>query len=100
MSKDCKNRYELAEKLQEVKEELNECRFNRNLAQLEAHQYKRALDEIEECIKDSICQEECNYNWEKPCPDCDCRYNDIIDIINKTKEVKNEINKKSKAKMV
>lgn len=44
--------------------------------------YKQTLNKIEKYIKDVICKEECNYNWEKPCSDCDCRYNDILDIIN------------------
>lgn len=44
-----------------------------------------ARDKIEKCIKEYVCDEECGFNWDKPCPDCDCRYNDIIDIINKTK---------------
>lgn len=49
--------------------------------------YKQVLNKIEKHIKNMICDEECGFNWNKPCPDCDCRYNDIIDIINKaTKE--------------
>ena len=51
----------------------------------ELEKYKIALDEVEKHIKGIICDEECGFNWEKPCPDCDCRYNDIIGIINKAK---------------
>lgn len=51
--------------------------------------YKQALDKIEKCIKEYVCDEECGFNWDKPCPDCDCRYNDIIDIISKAKDRKN-----------
>ena len=41
---------------------------------------------IEKHIKNVICDEECNFTWEKPCHDCDCRYNNIIEKINKAKD--------------
>lgn len=77
---------ELKRKLQEVKKDLNESNFDRNTAQIEVHQYKQTLDEVERCIKDAICEEECGINREYPCPDCDCSINNIIKIISKEKE--------------
>ena len=51
--------------------------------------YKQALDEVERFIKEDVCDEECGFNWKKSCSDCDCRYNNIIDIISKAKDRKN-----------
>lgn len=48
--------------------------------------YEQSLDEIEKFIKEDVCDEECGFNWKKSCSDCDCRYNNIIDIISKAKE--------------
>lgn len=50
---------------------------------------KQALDEVERFIKEDVCDEECGFNWKKSCSDCDCRYNNIIDIISKAKDRKN-----------
>ena len=77
MSKNCKNCGELTEKLQEVKEELNECRFDRNLAQLEAHQYKQALDEIEKIVSGTYYETEQTIRF---------KMQDIQDVIGKAKE--------------
>lgn len=67
----------LKQELQEVKEELYECRFDRNIAQLEAHQYKQVLDEIEEfCTVYSADHDA-----------YEMVYKDILDIINKSEEV-------------
>lgn len=67
------------------------CRFDRNLAQLEAHQYKQALDEIEKQVK--AMNNECFYDDICDCNNCDmkngCSYYrkfKILNIINKTKE--------------
>lgn len=58
---------------------------NYNL-QMKLYEYKQVLNEIEKFIKEDVCDEECGFNWKKSCSDCDCRYNNIIDIINKAKE--------------
>lgn len=45
----CISKYkEKEQELQEVKEELNECRFDRNLAQLKCHQLEQKLDNIKD----------------------------------------------------
>lgn len=49
--------------------------------------YKQALNEIEKFIKKDVCDEKCGFNWKKSCSDCDCRYNNILDIISKAKEL-------------
>ena len=89
---------ENAEKLEQWLEKYNQVsrdfyngKFDRNLAQLEAHQYKQALDEIEKQVK--AMNNECFYDDICDCNNCDmkngCSYYrkfKILNIINKTKE--------------
>lgn len=64
---------ELEEDFEETKEDLRECEFDRNIAQLEANKYKQALDKIEEfCIVYSD-----NHDAYETV------YKQILDIINK-----------------
>ena len=67
---------ELEEDFEETKEDLRECEFDRNIAQLEANKYKQALDEIEEfCTVYSD-----NHDAYETV------YKQILDIINKAEE--------------
>ena len=43
------------------------------------------LQEIKKYIA-KICKEECGYVQKKRCPDCDCRYGAILDLITKAEE--------------
>ena len=47
--------------------------------------YKQTLQEIKKYIA-KICKEECEYVQKKRCPDCDCRYGAILDLITKAEE--------------
>jgi cell division protein FtsB len=47
--------------------------------------YKETLQEIKKYIA-KICKEECGYVQKKRCPDCDCRYGAILDLITKAEE--------------
>ena len=47
--------------------------------------YKQTLQEIKKYIA-NICKEECGYVQKKRCPDCDCRYGAILDLITKAEE--------------
>lgn len=77
LNKECKD---LKQELQEVKKDLSECEFDRNLAQLEANQYKQALDEIEKfCTVYSA-----NHDAYETV------YKDILAFINKAKEGNND----------
>lgn len=53
---DCyfKQRAKLKQELQEIKEDLNECNFDRNVAQLKANQYKQTIDSIGKLLEDSL----------------------------------------------
>lgn len=81
-SEELKQAYTRANKAEQECEELKKDCPKR----CKSDNYKQALDEIEKCIKDIICKEECGINREYPCSDCDCSINDIIKIINKAKE--------------
>lgn len=47
----------------------------------EMNKLENKLDKIKDCIKNYVCNEECGHDWIKPCGDCDCRYNNILQII-------------------
>lgn len=47
--------------------------------------YKQVLQKIKKYIA-KICKEECGYVQKKRCPDCDCRYGAILDLITKAEE--------------
>lgn len=47
--------------------------------------YKQTLQEIKKYIA-KICKEECGYVQKKRCPDCDCRFGAILDLITKAEE--------------
>lgn len=81
-SEELKKAYTRANKAEQECEELKKDCPKR----CKSDNYKQALNEIEKCIKDIICKEECGINREYPCSDCDCSINDIIKIINKAKE--------------
>lgn len=74
---------ELEEDFEETKEDLRECEFDRNIAQLEANKYKQALDEIDELIKSESCVP-CKELEENSCDECHASI--ILDIINKAKK--------------
>lgn len=44
--------------------------------------YYQTLQKIKKYIA-KICKEECGYVQKKRCPDCDCRYGAILDLITK-----------------
>lgn len=67
---------ELEEDFEETKEDLRECEFDRNIAQLEANKYKQALEEIEGFIE--VVSGECRIS--------EMEWGSIQDIINKAKE--------------
>ena len=48
-------------------------------------QYQQTLQKIKKHIA-KICKEECGYVQKKRCPDCDCRYGAILDLITKAEE--------------
>lgn len=47
--------------------------------------YYKTLQEIKKYIA-KICKEECGYVQKKRCPDCDCRFGAILDLITKVEE--------------
>lgn len=47
--------------------------------------YRHTLQEIKKYIA-KICKEECGYVQKKRCPDCDCRFGTILDLITKAEE--------------
>jgi hypothetical protein len=53
--------------------------------QKENERLKSYLQEIKKYIA-KICKEECGYVQKKRCPDCDCRYGAILDLITKAEE--------------
>lgn len=72
-------------RVQKLSEDLscsNKCL--RNKIDIE-HKYRTTLQEIKKYIA-KICKEECGYVQKKRCPDCDCRYGAILDLITKAEE--------------
>lgn len=49
------------------------------------YKLKQILQEIKKYIA-KICKEECGYVQKKRCPDCDCRFGAILDLITKAEE--------------
>lgn len=50
--------------------------------EIQINELLQTLQEIKKYIA-KICKEECGYVQKKRCPDCDCRYGVILDLITK-----------------
>lgn len=59
--------------------------YKKGVQAFEIIELKQTLQEIKKYIA-KICKEECGYVQKKRCPDCDCRYGAIIDLITKAEE--------------
>lgn len=64
------------ERLKELK-----CKF-KEYCTCNTEKYVKCQQEIKKYIA-KICKEECGYVQKKRCPDCDCRYGAILDLIAK-----------------
>lgn len=53
--------------------------------EIQINELFQTLQEIKKYIA-KICKEECGYVQKKRCPDCDCRYGAILDLITKAEE--------------
>lgn len=62
---------------------------HKNRFKNELNRYRKALENAKKYIR-NVCKEECGYTKKTFCGDCDCRYGNIFDIINKAKGTNND----------
>ena len=88
----CENSNCYYKQLSELKAENEQLEKEKKINLQRANALNRELNHLQTCLQEikkyiaKICKEECGYVQKKRCPDCDCRYGAILDLITKAEE--------------